>query len=178
MTSCARRSMRHLRSLMTMSRLRTPTVSHSKRVALQNSNRTATEKRRRPSLQCPSSAEPPARSRPRFGFMVSRRRRSLRFSMMRFSRLVLKPAVLHYILGLQVSLSAELTGCLDLAFIGVLRLPLIVLTTSRKRSCIIEGVSSETGISYRWTRAQAHLAVMEEKEVSCYHCMIDIPGSC
>ena len=72
-----------------------------------------------------------------------------------------------------VSLAAELTGCLGVALMGVLRLPLILLTAFRKRSCIIEGVSSQPGISYRWTRAQAHLAVMEEEEPSCYHCIID-----
>ncbi len=58
------------------------------------------------------------------------------------------------------------------------KITLISLTTSLTGSCIIEGASGETSISYRWTRAQAHLAAMGEKrELSCYHCMIDVLGS-
>lgn len=37
--------------------------------------------------------------------------------------------------------------------------------------------SGQTGISYRWTQAQAHFAAMEEKGLSCYHCIIDMLGS-
>ena len=77
-----------------------------------------------------------------------------------------------------VSLAAELTWCLGAAFTGMLRLRLIFPTTSLTGSCIIEGASGQTGISFRWTRVQAHIAAVEDsEELSCYYCMIEIPGS-
>lgn len=149
LTNCARKSTRHLRSLMTMSRLKTLMVPRHKMVALQNSNRMAKEKRRRPRLRCPSPPEVPTCSRFGSRSLASRRTYYLWISMMKFSPNFIKPTLLKLSSSPIVPLAAELTRCLGLASIGVPRLPLIFLTTSLTRSCIIEGVSGQTGISYR-----------------------------
>ncbi len=163
MTSCARKLTRHLRSSTIMSRLRTLMLLHYKTVALQNSNLMAREKRRRPRLTSKPGRISYTPSVPGFHTYTPS---SILSAVTKQMVYILFIAYSVFGSWADTVLGPGLQGRAKITF----NIP------NDFRSCIIEGASYRTGISYRWMRAQAHLAVMKEKELSCCHCMIDVPG--